>query len=204
MKGASAAAIYGTRANAGVIIITTKKGKAGKAKFNLKGIGTQTGVQAIGGGTGEALAQVASGEEIQPGEVLIEALAEGVSAPVDVAAAHVEEDNDDALIPAVQQQLDLEDGVESKQRPANLSLKVKGNVHIEGDSKTGQTLKINSEAGTAIDINNGTVWIDDSGEAMFKTGTSGKTLSARFVEANQKPKPFIYRHISSFLGITYF
>ena len=61
-------------------------GLASKAKFNLKGIGTQTGVQAIGGGTGEALAQVASGEEIQPGEVLIEALAEGVSAPVDVAA----------------------------------------------------------------------------------------------------------------------
>lgn len=30
LKGPSAAAIYGTRANAGVIIITTKKGKAGK------------------------------------------------------------------------------------------------------------------------------------------------------------------------------
>ena len=35
LKGASAAAIYGTRANAGVIIITTKKGKAGKTKINL-------------------------------------------------------------------------------------------------------------------------------------------------------------------------
>ena len=105
-----------------------------------------------------------------------------------------EEDNDDALIPAVQQQMDLDDGVDSKQRPSKLSLKVKGNVHIEGDSKTGQTLKINSEAGTAIDINNGTVWIDDSGEAMFKAGTSGKTMSDRFNESDGKPKPFDMKH----------
>jgi TonB-linked SusC/RagA family outer membrane protein len=35
LKGASAAAIYGTRANAGVIIITTKMGKAGKTKINV-------------------------------------------------------------------------------------------------------------------------------------------------------------------------
>ncbi len=35
LKGASAAAIYGTRANAGVIIITTKKGKAGKTSISL-------------------------------------------------------------------------------------------------------------------------------------------------------------------------
>lgn len=36
LKGASAAAIYGTRANAGVVIITTKRGDAGKTtvKFN--------------------------------------------------------------------------------------------------------------------------------------------------------------------------
>lgn len=36
LKGASAAAIYGTRANAGVVIITTKRGKAGETvvKFN--------------------------------------------------------------------------------------------------------------------------------------------------------------------------
>ena len=61
-------------------------GLASRAKFNLKGIGTQTGVQALGGGTGEFLAQVASGDEISPGDILIESLAEGVSAPVDVAA----------------------------------------------------------------------------------------------------------------------
>jgi TonB-dependent starch-binding outer membrane protein SusC len=35
LKGASAAAIYGTRANAGVIIITTKMGRAGKTKVNV-------------------------------------------------------------------------------------------------------------------------------------------------------------------------
>lgn len=35
LKGASAAAIYGTRANAGVVIITTKKGKSGKTKISL-------------------------------------------------------------------------------------------------------------------------------------------------------------------------
>ena len=35
LKGPSAAAIYGTRANAGVIIITTKKGQAGKTRVTL-------------------------------------------------------------------------------------------------------------------------------------------------------------------------
>ncbi|MDX1943587.1 MAG: SusC/RagA family TonB-linked outer membrane protein [Saprospiraceae bacterium] len=35
LKGPSAAAIYGTRANAGVIIITTKKGTAGDTKISL-------------------------------------------------------------------------------------------------------------------------------------------------------------------------
>lgn len=35
LKGASAAAIYGTRANAGVILITTKKGGQGKTQFSL-------------------------------------------------------------------------------------------------------------------------------------------------------------------------
>ncbi|WP_370087414.1 SusC/RagA family TonB-linked outer membrane protein [Ekhidna sp.] len=35
LKGASAAAIYGTRANAGVIIITTKRGSQGRTQFSL-------------------------------------------------------------------------------------------------------------------------------------------------------------------------
>ena len=107
-----------------------------------------------------------------------------------------EEFNPDSMIPAVQQSIDQDDGVDSKQRPSKLSLKVKGNVHIDGDSKTGQTLKINSEAGYAIDINDGTVWIDDSGEAMFKAGTSGKTMSDRFNESDGKPKPFDMVHPS--------
>lgn len=40
LKGASAAAIYGARAAAGVVIITTKKGKAGKTKISFsQGVG---------------------------------------------------------------------------------------------------------------------------------------------------------------------
>jgi TonB-linked SusC/RagA family outer membrane protein len=35
LKGPAAAAMYGTRANAGVIVITTKRGKAGETKINL-------------------------------------------------------------------------------------------------------------------------------------------------------------------------
>lgn len=35
LKDASASAIYGSRASNGVILITTKRGKAGKAKFNI-------------------------------------------------------------------------------------------------------------------------------------------------------------------------
>lgn len=35
LKGASAAAIYGTRANAGVVIVTTKKGKSGETKISI-------------------------------------------------------------------------------------------------------------------------------------------------------------------------
>jgi len=42
LKDASAAAIYGSRAANGVILITTKRGKAGKTKFTLN---TQYGVQ---------------------------------------------------------------------------------------------------------------------------------------------------------------
>ena len=36
LKGASAAAIYGTRANAGVVIITTKRGRQGKTDISFK------------------------------------------------------------------------------------------------------------------------------------------------------------------------
>ncbi len=49
LKGPSAAAIYGTRANAGVIIITTKKGQAGKTTVSLsQDIGFAQGQNFIG------------------------------------------------------------------------------------------------------------------------------------------------------------
>ena len=80
--------------------------------------------------------------------------------------------------------------------PAKRSLYVKGNTVIEGDDGTSSTLNITSSAGQAININDGTDWINDEGEAYFRTGTSGKTLSARFVEADSKPKPFDIQHPS--------
>ncbi|OIN60365.1 SusC/RagA family TonB-linked outer membrane protein [Arsenicibacter rosenii] len=49
LKGPSAAAIYGTRANAGVIIITTKKGKAGKTKVSFgQDIGFSSAIRLLG------------------------------------------------------------------------------------------------------------------------------------------------------------
>lgn len=60
-------------------------GLASKAPLTIRDVAAQTGIQVAGGGGGEAAAQLATDGEIQGGEVLIEALAEGVSAPVDVA-----------------------------------------------------------------------------------------------------------------------
>ena len=77
-----------------------------------------------------------------------------------------------------------------------LALQTMGNVEIKGDKGKPHTLKITSEAGKAIDINKGTVWIDDSGEAMFKAGTSGQTMSSRFSSADGRPKPFDIKHPS--------
>jgi len=78
-RGATRGAIIGT-----VDLLTA--GLASKAPLTLGGVGKQTGIQVVGGGGGEAAAQLATDGEIQAGEVIIEALAEGVSAPVDVAA----------------------------------------------------------------------------------------------------------------------
>ena len=87
--------------------------------------------------------------------------------------------------------------------PADRSLFVNGNVAIDGYLGSSQTLQIWSNAATALKINgatkcldydDGTVWIDKSGEAYFEKGTSGKTLSARFSEADGKPKPFDIPH----------
>jgi TonB-linked SusC/RagA family outer membrane protein len=50
LKGASAAAIYGSRAAGGVVIITTKKGKAGKPKIELShSLGVQWQLKELGG-----------------------------------------------------------------------------------------------------------------------------------------------------------
>ncbi|WP_420577644.1 SusC/RagA family TonB-linked outer membrane protein [Ekhidna sp.] len=75
LKGASAAAIYGTRANAGVIIITTKRGSQGKTQFSLsQDVGFSKAVRLLGTrdwdaasvaatyGDGEVAAFNASGE----------------------------------------------------------------------------------------------------------------------------------------------
>lgn len=52
LKGASAAAIYGTRANAGVVIITTKRGKGGKTKITFgQDIGYSEALKFFGGAT---------------------------------------------------------------------------------------------------------------------------------------------------------
>jgi TonB-linked SusC/RagA family outer membrane protein len=49
LKGSSAAAIYGTRANAGVIIITTKKGKSGKTKISFgQDVGFSKAIKLLG------------------------------------------------------------------------------------------------------------------------------------------------------------
>ncbi len=76
LKGASAAAIYGTRANAGVVIITTKRGKSGKTKVNFgQDLGmsnayayyggstwTAAKAEAINGASGLALFNAAAGK----------------------------------------------------------------------------------------------------------------------------------------------
>ncbi|MCB0586674.1 MAG: SusC/RagA family TonB-linked outer membrane protein, partial [Phaeodactylibacter sp.] len=49
LKGASAAAIYGSRAGAGVVIITTKRGQAGKTRVNLtQSVGINTLLNPLG------------------------------------------------------------------------------------------------------------------------------------------------------------
>lgn len=60
LKGPSAAAIYGTRANAGVIIITTKRGKAGKTKVSFgQDFGAVSAIKLLGseGWTNEKIDQ---------------------------------------------------------------------------------------------------------------------------------------------------
>jgi hypothetical protein len=78
-RGATRGAIIGT-----VDLLTA--GLASKAPLTRAAVARQAGIQVAGGGGGEAAAQLATDGKIQAGEVIIEALAEGVSAPADVAA----------------------------------------------------------------------------------------------------------------------
>ena len=68
-----------------------------------------------------------------------------------------------------------------------------GNTIINGNDQTPYTLNIESKAGFAININ-GHTWIDDEGEAVFKTGTGGAKLSARFATADALGKVFDMPH----------
>ena len=95
-----------------------------------------------------------------------------------------EEDNDDALIAAVASVQDVEDGVESKQRPAKLSLKVKGNVDIEGDGKTGYGLEVSGGSSEPLHVK-GDIICD---------AISPSSLYERFEIADEKPKPFDLKH----------
>ena len=80
--------------------------------------------------------------------------------------------------------------------PADRSLWVKGNAYIQGDGAlTGSTLHIQSDLSTAISINDLTT-IDNKGDAIFAVGTSGMTLSSRFGQADDRPKPFDLKHPS--------
>ncbi len=55
LKGASAAAIYGTGANAGVVLITTKKGKGGKTKISFgQDLGVANAYAFFGGSSWDA------------------------------------------------------------------------------------------------------------------------------------------------------
>ena len=95
-----------------------------------------------------------------------------------------EEDNNDALIPAVASVQDVEDGVEAMQRPANLSLKVKGNVDIEGDSKTSYGLVVSGGSSEPLHV---------MGDIICDA-ISPKSIAARFEVADERPKPFDLKH----------
>ncbi len=95
-----------------------------------------------------------------------------------------EEDNDDALVDAVPTVQDIEDGNDPKQRPANLSLKVKGNVDIEGDSKTAYGLEVSGGSSEPLHVMGDIICDAISPSSLFE----------RFEIADEKPKPFDLKH----------
>lgn len=74
-----------------VIALMESLGQSIAAKQIVRGaVGNQvaqTGVQAVTGGAGETAAQLAAGQDVSPQDIIIEALAEGVTAPAEVGAA---------------------------------------------------------------------------------------------------------------------
>ena len=71
--------------------VDLKKSKSLTARLGgeFANIGTQSGVQGVLGGAGEALGTLAAGEEIDAGEVLLEMLGEFTTAPIEVLQAGV-------------------------------------------------------------------------------------------------------------------
>lgn len=66
--------------------LTAGVGGARLASGAAANLAAQTGVQAAGGAAGEALGSVASGQEVDPTAVLLEAIGEGPTAVIDAAA----------------------------------------------------------------------------------------------------------------------
>jgi len=95
-----------------------------------------------------------------------------------------EEDNDDAMVHAVASVQDIEDGNDPKQRPSKLSLKVKGNVDIEGDGKTDYGLEVSGGSSEPLHVK-GDIICD---------AISPSSLYERFEVADEKPKPFDLKH----------
>ena len=81
------------------------------------------------------------------------------------------------------------------ENPSGIEILSSGNkAALFIDSKNPNAIEIVSGGGKAIDINSSTAWIDDSGEAYFRVGSSGMTLSSRFSLADALGKAFDMPH----------
>ena len=105
---------------------------------------------------------------------------------VEATVMIAEEYNSDAAIDAIPTSQDVEDGNNPKQSPTNLSLKVKGNVNIEGDSKTAYGLEVGGGSKEPLHVK-GDIICD---------AISPSSLYERFEIADEKPKPFDMVHQS--------
>ena len=123
LRGQTRGAIIGA-----VDLVTA--GLASKTPLTKVGLAKNTGAQMAGGGGGEALAEYVDTGTINPGEVVIEALAEGVSAPVDVAAFALRR-------PASQgTEIDSPAVIERAEEEAALQAQAETEATIEADAET--------------------------------------------------------------------